>query len=160
MHIHRYEKYWLAFGFLAILTFLGIIFFMAFSQGHHPAGGMHTIDPAKVDTTPPFDKPGLKKIGENEYEVNLVAMAFGYDPAKIEIPAGAKVTFNVTTKDVIHSFSIPGTNINMEIVPGHISSRTYTFDKAGKYLVLCNEYCGTGHHFMKMDIEVIEHAAQ
>lgn len=154
MHIHRYEKYWLTFGFLSILSFIAIIFFMAFSQGHHPSGGMRTIDPEKVDQTAPFDKPGLKKVGENEYEVILVAMAFGYDPAKIEIPAGAKVTFHVTSKDVIHSFTIAGTNVNMEIVPGHISSRSYTFEKAGSYLVLCNEYCGAGHHFMNMEIEV------
>jgi len=158
MHIHRYEKYWLAFGFISIITFIVVMFIMAFSNGHHPGGGMHVIDPTKVEQTAPFNEPGLKKIGENLYEAHIVAMAFGYNPAKLEIPAGATVRFSVTSRDVIHSFSIPGTNVNMEIVPGHISTREHTFKKAGKYLVLCNEYCGAGHHMMKMDIEVSDHA--
>ncbi|UFJ41767.1 cytochrome c oxidase subunit II [Brevibacillus humidisoli] len=158
MHIHRYEKYWLVFGFLSIVTFIAFMFVMTFSTGHHTAGGMEVIDPEKVAETPPFDKPGLKKVGENTYEAVVVAMAFGYNPAKLEIPKGAKVHFKVTSQDVIHSFSIPGTNVNMQIVPGHISEREHTFDKPGEYLVLCNEYCGTGHHMMTMEIEVVEHA--
>ncbi|WP_126428806.1 cytochrome c oxidase subunit II [Brevibacillus marinus] len=158
MHIHRYEKYWLTFGFLAIVTFIVFMFVTAFSHGHHPAGGTEVIDPTKVDQTPPFDKPGVVKTGDNEYDVYIVAMAFGYNPAKIQVPAGAKIRFHVTTRDVIHSFSIPGTNVNMEILPGHVSTREHTFKEPGQYLVICNEYCGAGHHMMKMDIEVLDNA--
>ncbi|MBP1931650.1 cytochrome c oxidase subunit II [Ammoniphilus resinae] len=154
MHFHRYEKYWLIFGLCTLVVFLTIVGVNAFSGGHQPPTGMMTLDPTKVDQTPPFDQPGLKKVDDNTYEANLIAMAFGYNPSKIEVPVGAKVIFNVTSKDVVHSFTIPGTNVNMMITPGHVNTSEFSFDKPGSYLVLCNEYCGSGHHMMQMTIEV------
>lgn len=157
MHIHKYEKIWLMFGISTLFIFIIAMAIMAFTKDHHVAGGHQSIDPAKVEETPPFNEPGVKKIDENTYEVNLIAMAFGYNPSKIKVPVGKKIHFNVTSTDVVHSFSIIDTNVNMEIVPGHVSTRSHTFKKTGNYLVICNEYCGAGHHAMKMEIEVIEH---
>ncbi len=110
----------------------------------------------KVDQTPPFDKPGLVKTGDNEYQLNIVASAFAYTPNQVEIPKGAKVTINVATKDVIHGFQIVGTNVNMMVEPGYVSSYTQTFDKVGEYVILCNEYCGAGHHLMTSKVKVVE----
>jgi cytochrome c oxidase subunit 2 len=156
MHVHRYEKIWLMFGGGLIVLFLLITGFNAFANGMHPPSHVQTIDPTKVDQTPPFDKPGLKKIGENEYELVMTSFVFGYAPSQVEIPAGATVRFIVTSKDVVHGFQIPGTNVNMMVVPGHVNSMTYTFDKPGKYLILCNEYCGAGHQVMGTTITVTE----
>ncbi|CCQ95728.1 Cytochrome c oxidase subunit 2 [[Clostridium] ultunense Esp] len=156
MHIHRYEKIWLTFGISALVLFLIVLGFTAFAQGHTPAGGLQTIDPKLVDQTPPFDNPGVKKVDENRYEVNLIAQVFSFKPNKVQVPVGKEIVFNVTTKDVVHSFTIVGTNVNMMLIPGYINTAKYTFDKPGKYLVLCNEYCGAGHQLMQMEIEVIE----
>ncbi|MEH7388103.1 cytochrome B5, partial [Bacillus sp. JJ1521] len=38
----------------------------------------------------------------------------------------------------------------------YISSYTQTFSKTGEFLVLCNEYCGVGHHLMMAKVEVTE----
>ena len=85
----------------------------------------------------------------------MVAYIFGYSPS-MKVPVGSTVNFKVTSKDVVHGFAIPGTNVNMMVVPGHINEISHTFDKPGKYLILCNEYCGTGHEIMATTIEVIE----
>jgi cytochrome c oxidase subunit 2 len=154
MHMHKYEKIWLAFGGLTLIAFLVVVGINAFAQGHHPPSHMTTVEPAKVDQTPPFDKPGLVKVGENKYELNMTSFAFGFAPAETEIPLGAEVTFITTSKDVIHGFSIPGTNINMMVVPGHVNKATTTFKKPGEYLILCNEYCGAGHHMMMAKLTV------
>ncbi len=66
------------------------------------------------------------------------------------------MTINVTSKDVIHGFEIPGTNVNMMVEPGYVNSLTTTFDKPGEYTILCNEYCGAGHHMMTARIKVVE----
>jgi cytochrome c oxidase subunit 2 len=34
------------------------------------------------------------------------------------------------------------------VVPGYVTQFTVTFDRAGEYLIACNEYCGVGHHMM------------
>lgn len=156
MHFHKFEKIWLGFGIISLILFLSIIGVTAFAFNHHPSGGMETIDPDKVEQTAPFDNPGVHQIDEHTYEVIIVAKAFGYDPPEIKIPVGKKVIFKVASTDVTHSFSIVNTNVNMMVVPGQINTKEYTFDKAGQYLVICNEYCGTGHHFMKTAIEVVE----
>ncbi|WP_078382464.1 cytochrome c oxidase subunit II [Sutcliffiella halmapala] len=156
MHLHRYEKYWLIFGVGTLVVFLSVIGFSAFAMGHHPPSHMATVNPENLSESPPFDEPGLKQIDENTYEATIIAMTFGYEPNTITVPAGSTVKFQVTSQDVVHSFTIPTTNVNMMITPGHINQSEYTFDKTGSYLVLCNEYCGIGHQNMQMTIEVIE----
>ncbi|KYD32401.1 cytochrome c oxidase subunit II [Parageobacillus toebii] len=156
MHMHKYEKIWLVFGIGVLFAFLVIVGVSAFAEGQQPPSCLTTIDPEKVDQTPPFDKPGLVKTGDNEYQLNIVVHAFAFTPNQIEIPKGAKVTINVTTKDVIHGFQVPGTNINMMVEPGYINTLTHTFNKPGEYTILCNEYCGAGHHMMTGRIKVVE----
>lgn len=156
MHIHRLEKVWLIFGIGMLALFLIIVGFSAFARGMEPPTN-HThgsIDPEKVDETPPFDQPGVRQVGENEYEAVIVGYAFGFEPATIEVPAGAKVHFVITSRDVVHGFQIPGTNVNMMLIPGEVNELTYTFDEPGEYLVVCNEYCGIGHEYMSTRLMV------
>ncbi|WP_139488710.1 cytochrome c oxidase subunit II [Brevibacillus dissolubilis] len=154
MHLHRYEKIWLMLGTGALALFIVILSVNAFAMGMTPPSHMEMIDPKKVDQTAPFDKPGLKKIGPNEYELVMVSFAFGYQPGNVEVPKGAKVTFITTSKDVVHGFQIPGTNVNTMVLPGHVSKITHTFDEPGKFLILCNEYCGAGHQIMATHVIV------
>ncbi|MDR6122643.1 heme/copper-type cytochrome/quinol oxidase subunit 2 [Bacillus sp. SLBN-46] len=85
-----------------------------------------------------------------------VASAFSFNPAQVKVPLGAKVRVIATTTDVVHGFEVAGTNINMMLEPGYVSEYTTTFDKAGEYLIVCNEYCGAGHHLMSSKIEVVK----
>jgi cytochrome c oxidase subunit 2 len=115
---------------------------------------MDTIDPKKVNETAPFDKPGVTQLDDDTYQVAIVALAFGYNAPELKVPAGKEIIFKVTSTDVVHSFTIDNTKVNMMVVPGQITTKSYTFDKPGKYLILCNEYCGAGHHLMSTEIEV------
>lgn len=154
MKMHRYEKVWLSLSFGVIMVFMLIIGVQAFAFEQAPPSHKDVIDPQKVDETAPFDNPGVFQTGENEYEVVMTLQAFGFTPHEVEIPAGAKVTFTLTSKDVIHGFQIAQTNVNAMVVPGHIQQATQTFKEPGEYLVLCNEYCGIGHEMMGMTITV------
>ncbi|MED3553569.1 cytochrome c oxidase subunit II [Cytobacillus praedii] len=158
MHMHKFEKIWLIFGFGALLVFLTVIGVSAFYLGNQPPSCLATIDPEKVDTTAPFDKPGLKKVEGKEwdYELVFVASAFSYSPARVEVPLGAKVKVIATSKDVMHGFQAAGTNVNMMLEPGYISEVVTTFKNPGEFLIVCNEYCGVGHHMMHSMIEVVE----
>ncbi len=156
MHIHKFEKIWLIFGIATLLVFLSTIGVSAFYLGNQPPSCLVTIDPEKVAETPPFNEPGLKQVGENEYELTMVASAFHYEPSHVQIPLGATVHISVTTVDVIHGFQVPGTNINMMVEPGYVSTLTAQFNREGEFLVLCNEYCGVGHHMMTSTFEVIK----
>ena len=154
MHIHRYERWWMTAGISMLVLFLGIISAAAIFDNMNPPSGMMQIDPTKVASTPPFDKPGLRQTSPGHYEAYYVAQVFSFAPQKIEVPVGSTVTFYVTSPDVVHGFNIAQTGINMMVIPGWVNSATHTFNRAGSYLLLCNEYCGVSHQNMFASIEV------
>jgi cytochrome c oxidase subunit 2 len=152
--MYQAEKRWLQAGVALLLLFLAAITTAALADGIIPPSHVQSIDPTRVSSTPPFDHPGLHKIGPNDYEVYTVAHIFAFDPAKISVPVGARVTFYVTSADVEHGFSIPDTGVNTMVTPGWVSEVSHTFKKAGTYLLVCNEYCGSGHQLMAGSVEV------
>lgn len=152
--MHTDEKIWLTLSFGMIMIFMLITGYQAFALEMGPPSHKETIDPQKVDQTAPFDKPGITKIGEKEYEVVLTLQIFSFIPGNIEVPAGSTVHFTMTSKDVVHGFQVAGTNLNAMVMPGHITKITQKFDQPGNYLVLCNEYCGAGHQAMSTTITV------
>ncbi|OZU90154.1 cytochrome B5 [Virgibacillus indicus] len=167
MHLHKYEKIWLTFGIGSLVIFLVVLAFGAFWQGTHPQSHGVTIDPENIEANDAF-KPenlGITKVSDDKYIVNIVATAFNYNlgvdeegkPVKdIRIPKGSTVLFQVTTKDVVHGFNVAGTNINMMVEPGYISSYETVLDNTGEFTIVCNEYCGVGHHLMFATVEVYE----
>ena len=56
--------------------------------------------------------------------------------------------------DWLHGFSLQPENINLEVVPGYESVVKITPNKAGTYTIVCNEYCGIGHHTMTGEMYV------
>lgn len=152
--MHKDEKVWLILSFGIIISFMLFTGYQTFVLGMGPPSNMELIDPQKVDETAPFDNPGITQIGENEYEVVMILQLFSFTPNNIEIPAGATVHFIMTSKDVTHGIQVANTNINAMVMPGYIQKITQKFDKPGSYLVLCNEYCGAGHHAMSTTITV------
>lgn len=154
MNMHLDEKIWLIISFGVIMIFMVLTGYQTFALEMGPPSHKETIDPQKVDQTAPFDKPGIKKIGEHEYEVVMTMEIFSFTPQDIEIPAGSTVHFTLTSKDVVHGFQVVNTNINAMVMPGRIQKITQTFDEPGDYLVICNEYCGAGHQVMSTTIKV------
>ncbi|MBV8530710.1 MAG: cytochrome c oxidase subunit II [Candidatus Eremiobacteraeota bacterium] len=154
MHVHKYERWWLTFGVTMLVVFLALIAFAAFADNVNPPTGMEQIDPTKVSSTPPFDKPGLRKLADGTYEAYYVARVFSFDPPALIVPAGSTVTFYVTSADVVHGFFIPNTDINMMAVPGWVNQETHRFGTPGEYLLICHEYCGIDHQDMFAKIEV------
>ena len=154
MHIHKYERWWMTFGIAMLFVFLGIIGVAAVADNMNPPSGMQQIDPTKVAQTPPFDKPGLRILSNGTYEAYYVAQVFSFTPATISVPRGSKVTFYVTSADVVHGFFVPRTDINMMAIPGWVNTQSHTFTRSGEYLLICHEYCGIGHQDMFAKIEV------
>ena len=154
MHVHRYERWWMTFGLAMLGVFLAIITVAAVADNINPPDGMRQIDPTKVASTPPFDRPGLRQVADGKYEAYYVAQVFSFTPASITIPQGSTVTFYVTSSDVVHGFFIAGTDVNMMVIPGWVNVQSHTFGKRGTYLLLCHEYCGIGHQNMFGKIEV------
>lgn len=154
MKLHRFEEIWLVFAVIIIVGAMVITGYQGFAQGMAPPSHKEQIDPQKVDELAPFNEPGLYETGENEYEVVMTLETFRFNPGDIEVPVGSTVEFVMTSKDVVHGMQIVDTNVNAMVLPGHIQKITQTFNEPGEYLILCNEYCGSGHQLMSATITV------
>jgi cytochrome c oxidase subunit II len=148
MRVHTYEKAFLWLGAVMLVAFGGALLFASIAMGIHLPGRAGLVDPQELASTPPFDQPGIRQTGPNQYEAVMIGRVWMFEPSEIRVPAGSEVTFVVTTPDVIHGFAIEGTRINMMLIPGQISKNTYTFVEPGEHLLICHEYCGLNHHTM------------
>jgi cytochrome c oxidase subunit 2 len=151
---YLFEIAWILPSIAIPIALLVAIVLTAFALGIAVPGYAGRVDPKAINTTAPFDKPGVRELAPGRYEVAMVAQVFSWTPTEIEIPAGSTVTFLVTSRDVIHGLKIENTPINTMVVPGQISRLTTRFDRPGEYLVVCHEYCGGGHHLMAGTITV------
>src|SRR5690625_5832624 len=107
--MHRYEEIWLVLDVTVIVLSMVVTGYQTFALGMGPPSSKETIDPQNVDSEKPFDNPGVFEVGENKYEVVMTLQAFNFNPGDIEIPAGAEVTFIMTSKDVIHGIQVVDT---------------------------------------------------
>lgn len=144
----------MTFGIGMLIVFLIALGVVAFAQGINPPADTKAIDPAKIAQTPPFDHPGVRRLPDGNYEVYYIARVFMFDPQTITVPAGKKVTFYVTSADVVHGFYIAQTDVNLMAIPGWVNTASHTFATKGTYLLICHEYCGIGHQNMFAKIEV------
>jgi cytochrome c oxidase subunit II len=72
----------------------------------------------------------------------------------LHVKANVPYRFEVTSKDVIHSFNIPDYTVLMDAVPGRINTVWNVFDVPGEYLIQCREYCGLLHYNMRAKLFV------
>lgn len=148
MHVDLYEKMWM-WGAAAIVTlFVVSIGYTTFGQAITPPSHIETIDPESVRTDPEFGRPGVTMNDDGSATVVVQAFLFGFLPDEIRVPRGRPITFRLTSTDVIHGFQIVLSNANTMVVPGYVSQFTTIFDRPGEYLIVCNEFCGLGHHTM------------
>jgi cytochrome c oxidase subunit 2 len=74
----------------------------------------------------------------------------------LELKKGQTYRLHIGSLDWQHGFSLQPININLQIQPGYEMVVTLTPTKSGVYSVVCNEFCGIGHHEMLGRIHVID----
>lgn len=154
MKVHTYERAFLWLGAVVLVACLLALLYGSLALDIHLPSRIGELDPQQIASTPPFDRPGVRQVGPNRYEAVIVGRIWSFTPARIEIPAGADVTFTMTSADVIHGFYIERTRVNMMMIPGQVAQNRYRFERPGEYAILCHEYCGVGHHTMQARVVV------
>ena len=74
----------------------------------------------------------------------------------IELEKGQTYRLHIASMDWQHGFSLQPQNINLQILPGYEMVVTITPDTSGDQTIICNEFCGIGHHNMLGKILVTE----
>src|SRR5271165_6832658 len=75
------------------------------------------------------------------------------------VPVGKIVEVNVTSQDVIHSFSVPSFGVKIDAVPGRLNKTWFKADNEGVFYGQCSNICGVDHAFMPVEIRVVSEDA-
>lgn len=86
------------------------------------------------------DAPALR------IEVNAKKFEFG--PREIRVSKGQRVTLVLSSPDFVHGFSVPDFNVRADGIPGKTIELTFVADKAGRFIYLCDNFCGEDHDKM------------
>lgn len=86
--------------------------------------------------------------------IDITAKRFEFAPPEITLKKGETVTLRLRSLDVTHGFFQRALGIDLEIVPGKTAEVTLTPQVPGRYLTICDHFCGSGHGNMKMTIVV------
>ena len=115
--------------------------------------------------------------GENPYRVEVLAQQWSWNfrvpgldgefgtPDDIvtindlTLPKGRPAVFNVSSKDVIHSFFVPDMRVKRDANPGAINRVWFEPVAAGDYQILCAELCGYAHYQMQARLHVLDEAS-
>jgi cytochrome c oxidase subunit 2 len=94
----------------------------------------------------------------NAQTVNVTGSQWYWEIDKAQLVAGEPVVFNVHTQDVNHGMGIYDDAfqllVQVQAMPGYLNRIQYTFEKPGKYRILCMEFCGVSHHDMTAEFIV------
>ncbi len=80
-------------------------------------------------------------------DVYLIARMWSWVPV-LELEKGKTYRLHLSSLDLQHGFSVYPINMNFMVLPGYDYVLTLTPTESGEYHIVCNEYCGIGHHLM------------
>ncbi len=92
---------------------------------------------------------------EPNSDVILLAQMWRWSPVLI-LKKDEWYSLHISSKDLVHGFSLQPANMNFQIYPNYDYVLKFKPTAAGECKILCNEYCGIGHHGMIGKIVVIE----
>ncbi|WP_437621088.1 cytochrome c oxidase subunit II [Sorangium sp. So ce1151] len=75
---------------------------------------------------------------------------------ELAVPRGRPVRLIMSSKDILHSFFIPEFRVKQDIVPGSYTSLWFEATETRETVLLCTEYCGSGHSDMMATVKVLE----
>ena len=162
--IHRIELVWIIVAFL-----WGLIMFFMMIYWH--ATGQQNLSTETYRTTPNAyyakveadvaqwqvrDMNGVPVVKPPAgADVHLVGRMWLWYPV-LELEAGQTYSLHLSALDLQHGFSLQPENINIQVHPGYEHVVKITPDEAGEYTIVCNEFCGLGHHTMLGKILVVD----
>lgn len=113
-------------------------------------GMLGTVNSRFISDANPF---GLNPDDPNGRDDVLIASQ------ELHLPKDKPVKIRLRSKDVLHNFAVAEMRVKMDMVPGMVPYLWFTPTRTGKFDVLCQELCGTGHFTMRGRLVVEDDAA-
>lgn len=158
------ERAWIGLALLWCVVLTLAMPYWHFKGKQNSTGESYTVEPMVfMDRVDRFVK--TNRVGE-EQGVPIVETAPGGDAYLqaqmwrwspiLKFRKGQTYRLHVSSLDLQHGFSLQPVNMNFQVLPGYDHVLTITPTEAGEYHIICNEFCGIGHHMMTGKIIVDE----
>jgi cytochrome c oxidase subunit II len=153
---HKSEKVWFAIAFAWCMVLFAMMPLWHWKGGQNPTGIRAKVDPmdfkARVDQfVEDYQVDVLNGIPVVEpppgSDVYLLGRMWSWYPV-LKLRKGTEYTLHLSSIDINHGFSLYPVNINFQVVPGYDYGLKIVPTEAGDFGIICNEFCGIGHHIM------------
>jgi cytochrome c oxidase subunit 2 len=153
---HKSERTWVGIAFAWCMVLFAMMPLWHWKGGQNPSGIRSRTTPAaygaRVDEFIKQYQTGTDRgmaivtppAGSDVY---LAAVSFQWYPI-IRLQKNAQYTLHLSSLDVNHGFSLYPINVNFQVVPGYDYGLRVTPNASGDFRIMCNEFCGIGHHNM------------
>jgi cytochrome c oxidase subunit II len=153
---HRTEKVWVGIAFAWCMVLFAMMPIMHARGGQNVSGDRHTVTAAAYGKRY-SEFVAQYRVGEENglpivapppgADVYLLATSFAWMPI-LKLQEGVQYKLHLSSIDVNHGFSLLPLNVNIQVVPGYDYGIPVTPTASGDFRIVCNEFCGIGHHNM------------
>jgi cytochrome c oxidase subunit 2 len=164
--LHRAEIIWITVAFLwGVLMFSAMIYWHITGE-QNLSNEAYRIDPevfaAKAEEM--TESYTVREEGDTGIpvvhpppgsDVYMISRLWEWWPI-LELEKDQSYRLHLSSMDWQHGFSLQPTNINIQVHPNYDLVLTIKPNETGNFSVVCNEYCGIGHHTMVGRIYVVE----
>jgi cytochrome c oxidase subunit 2 len=154
---HTSEKVWFTIAFAWCMVLFAMMPLWHLKGGQNPAGIRARVDPAAYrERVQQFIQDYQVGTAENGApivapppgsDIYLQGQMWAWTPV-LQLQQNAEYTLHLSSLDVNHGFNLYPFNINFQVVPGYDYGLRVTPTEAGDFRIVCNEFCGVGHHLM------------
>ena len=164
----RAEKLWVGIAFGWCLVLFAMMPLWHLKGGQNVSGVRHRVKPADYEArTNEFIEQ--YRIGDDRgipivepppgSDVYVLARMWSWTPI-LKLRKGVEYTLHLSSRDLNHGFNLYPMNINLQVVPDYDYALRITPDRSGDLRIVCNEFCGIGHHTMIGRMIVVDETAE
>ena len=150
------EKLWLGIALVWCLILFAMMPLWHLKGGQNPSFETYRTTAEqymkKVDALIAKRKVGEEKgmpvvAPDPKEDVYMLGRLWQWSPV-LKLKKGETYRLHLSSLDLVHGFSIFPLNLNFMVLPGYDYVLTVTPTTTGEFYVVCNEFCGIGHHQM------------
>ena len=158
------ERFWVGLALLWCLVMFVAMPYWYFYGKQNSTGESYRVTPGDFAQRV-MQFVATNKVGEDKgipivepapgSDVYLQAQMWMWTPI-LKLRKGQTYRLHISSLDLQHGFSLQPINMNFQILPGYDHVLTLTPTTSGEFSIICNEFCGIGHHLMTGRMIVVE----
>ena len=158
------ERFWVGLALVWCLIMSAAMPYWHFYGKQNSTGQSYRVTPAAFAQRV-MQFTAANKVGEDKgipivepapgSDAYLQAQMWMWTPI-LKLRKGQTYRVHISSLDLQHGFSLQPINMNFQVLPGYDHVLTFTPTSAGEFSIVCNEFCGIGHHLMTGRLIVVE----